>query len=363
MTNALINQFTKEIIKEKQRKNGVTSNEIASTLFLSAISLAFVNESCKSSGKVSKSQVIYRKIQGKTKEELREFFRAKSLKCLRLLCIFSRNRKFIVSLDETDEAFYGDECKDPKYLHGGSIIRESSCYYQFLTAAITCDSIRYVIDAVILPKGAYKSDYVEEMVKFVKDALPLEAILFDRGFTDWETVSILKKLKVPYLVFWQKKGQWHKKYFNKMKDGEFKRILKKGDYKRNKTKYPVDSHFVLVKQLEYEGKKFDWIFATNLNLDTAGAYVKRYKKRWGIETLFRVTDDIRIYTTSYNSTLRHFLFLFTCLVYNIWKRVQSRIGKDFSLANFKINIIILLAKSGCIYPLHFDRFEQIMTSP
>ena len=43
-------------------------SSITSTLITSAINLAFVNEYCKSSGKISKSQVIFRKIKGNIKE-------------------------------------------------------------------------------------------------------------------------------------------------------------------------------------------------------------------------------------------------------------------------------------------------------
>lgn len=362
MDKLLVNQFTKSIIGNKMRKNqAATASQITSTLFLSAVTLAFVNESCKSQGEISKSQVIYRRLEGKTKEEIRDFFRSNSARLLTQLHIFGRNRKFMVSIDETNEAFYGEQSQDFLYLHAGSIMRESDCYYQYVTSAITCSSVRYVIDCSILPNGAYKADYVEEMVKFVKEVLPLEAVLFDRGFTDWETIAILKKLKVPYLIFWRREGNWHKTHFEKMEDGEFRRILREGQYRRDKTHYSVKSHFILVKQLEYEGKKYDWIFASNLEFKTASAYVKRYKKRWGIETLFRVTDDIRIYTTSFNSIVRYFLFCFTCLVYNVWKRVQFGIGVDFTLANFKVCLIILFAKIGRIHSIHFDRFEAEMS--
>ncbi len=55
----LVNQFTKSIITEEQRKNKVGTNQITNALITAALSSAFVNESCKSSGQVSKSQVIY----------------------------------------------------------------------------------------------------------------------------------------------------------------------------------------------------------------------------------------------------------------------------------------------------------------
>ena len=197
------------------------------------------------------------------------------------------------------------------------------------------------------------------MLEFIKEYLPIEAALFDRGFNSWELIDLLKKIKVPYIIFWKKQGEWFKNIFDKMNDGEFKRILREGKYYRCKHDYNVSSYFILVNQLEYEDKKYDWIFATNLNFKSAEAYVKRYKKRWGIETIYRITDDIRIFTTSTNHLVRCFLFMFTCFVYNVWKFFQTFLGEDFTLSNFKVNMIIFMVKHGSIYPQHFDSFEKI----
>ena len=83
------------------------------------------------------------------------------------------------------------------------------------------------------------------------------------------------------------------------------------------------------------------------------------KKRWGIETIYRVTDNITILTTSTKGIIRYFLFVFTCLVYNIWRFFQLFLGEEFTLANHKTNMIIFMAKHGMIYPKHYERFELI----
>ena len=360
--NQIINEFTKSLIKEKKRKNVVSVSKITSTLITAALSLAFVNESCKSSGQVSKSQVIYRKLDGKLIKDIRECFLINTMCFLQHLKIYSRNRRFLLSFDTTKEAFYGNASKaeDKMYLHKGSIAKGSGYYYEYLTVSITCNvTARYILDAVIVPVGCYIEDYIYEMAKFVTGEFPVELILFDRGFDSWGVIYKLKKLGVPYLIFWKKQGTWYQKHMENLDDGDFLNMQRDGIYNRYKTNHKVSSDFILIKQLEYDDKKYDWIFATNLKLKTAKSYVKRYKKRWGIETIYRVTDDIRIYTTSTKSLLRYFLFMFTCLVYNIWKFFQMYLGEDFTLANYKICMIIFMAKHGMIYPKHYDKLEII----
>ena len=359
---AIINQLTKELITTKPRKNEVSIQNITSTLITAATNLAFVNESCKSSGQVSKSQVIYRKLDGTTLDQIQTCFQQHTSRFLRLLKLFSRNRHLILSFDTTKEAFYGEfsKAEDKLYLHQGSIAKESEYYYEFLTVAITCNNgTKYIIDGKIIASGKYIEDYVYQMASYVKKHLSLELILFDRGFTSWGVIYKLKKLNLPYLIFWKKSGDWYKEHFASMNDGEFKEINREEKYNPDNTNYKVRSNFVLIKQFEYEGKKYDWIFATNVKLKSAEAYVKRYKKRWGIETIYRVTDDIRVYTTSTKAKIRYFLFMITCFVYNIWRCFQISLGEDFTLANFKTNVIIYMAKVGRIYPAHYDYFEDV----
>jgi hypothetical protein len=358
----MINHFAKHIIVEEQRKNKVTRKAITTTLVKAALDLAFVNESCKSSGSVSKSQVIYRKIGENTEEDVKSCFQEATLKFLKCLKIFSRNRKFLLSFDTTDEAFYGkfSKAEDPLYLHAGSIAKGSEFYYKYLTVAITCEGmLNYIIDGIIVPVGAYVEDYVFSMLEFAKKHIIIDVVLFDRGFNSWALIDKLNQLKVSYIIFWKKQGEWHQERFERMKDGEFERIFRKEKYYRFKHDYEAKSYFVLVKQLEYEGKKYDWIFATNLKLKSAASYVKRYKKRWAIETIYRVTDDIRVYTTSTNALTRYFLFMFTCFVYNIWKFFQRFLGENFTLANFKTNMTMFMIKTSIIHPVHYNSFEYV----
>ena len=358
----LIEYFTRSLIKEKLENAKVNISQIITTLITAALSLSFVNEACKSTGQVSKSQVIYRKLDDKTLKDTHEWFQKCTQGFLQKVKNYSRNRLFILSFDTTKEAFYGDFSKaaDKMYLHCGSIAKGSYYYYEYLTVCITCNvTAKYILDGVMVPVGCYIEDYIYEVTKFVMGQLPIKVVLYDRGFGAWGVIHKLQKLHVRFLIFWKKQGNWYKEEFDNLKEGDCTIICRNGKYNRDKTNHKVNSNFVLIKQLEYDGKKYDWIFATNLKKNTAEFYVKIYKKRWGIETIYRVTDNIRIYTTSTNCIIRYFLFMFTCLVYNIWKFFQIFLGEDFTLANFKINMITFMIEHGMIQPIHHDAFEKI----
>lgn len=361
----ILTQFTKGVFTQHKRKNAVTFSNINSVLIEAATNSAFVNESCKATKEISKSQIIYRKLEENDISKIKERFKENTIQFLKRLKIFSRNRKLILSYDETEEAFYGDlnKFEENLYLHDLVYETKGAKYgYKFLTITITCgNGIRYILDAIILKRGDYIEDYVYEMTKFVKELISIDVVLFDRGFDNWGIIFKLQELKVHYMIFWKKSGYWYKEPLRKLKKGEFCGVTKKYKYYRDKSGYWVYSKFIIVKQLEYEGVTNDWIFATDLNKKTSEKYVKRYKKRWGIETIFRVTDDIRVYTTSTNPLVRYFLFMFTCFIYNVWKFFQFFIGENFSLANFCVNLQKFMIERELIQPREYNDFLAVFT--
>lgn len=360
---SIITRFTTELIPPKNRINPIQPRDITSTLISASVNLAFVHESCKSTGKISKSQVIYRRLNNITLDDIQVCFQKHTSLFLHHLSMLNRNRRLILSFDTTKEAFYGDITKadDKMYLHLGSIIRESDYYYEYLTVAITGNNgVKYILDGRILSVGCYVEEYVSHMIDIIKKSISIELILFDRGFSSWSLINKLQQLNIPYLIFWRKTGNWYKTEFAEIPEGDFKEILREGAYYDEKTKFKVKSKFILIKQFNTAGRKWDWVFATNVQLKSAKAYITRYKKRWGIETIYRVTDDIRAYTTSTRAKIRYFLFMMTCFVYNIWKYFQILLNETgFTLANFKTNIIIYLAKIGRIFPTHYTLFEKV----
>jgi hypothetical protein len=65
-----------------------------------------------------------------------------------------------------------------------------------------------------------------------------------------------------------------------------------------------------------EGEPYDMVFATNLK--PSYSLVFEYKKRWNIETGFRVMEEGKIKSKSNNPLVRFFYFLLRCLLTLVW---------------------------------------------
>lgn len=63
---------------------------------------------------------------------------------------------------------------------------------------------------------------------------------------------------------------------------------------------------------------FDWVFATNIDTIALGEMIRTYRKRWRIETGFRVQDEARIKCKSTEMKIRYFLFMFEQMLQTQW---------------------------------------------
>lgn len=249
---------------------------------------------------------------------------------------FLRNRKVALAFDTTDEPYYGKI--EGLWIHGYRPVRGSTGCFRYITASITHDNRRFVLGSLPVRVGADTVALVMELIESAKRFVPIEIALFDRGFDNYELINSLQKAGIRYQILWQKKA-WVTKELKKMKRGEIREAIKLRKYSKNKSKHKVKIRFVFIKKYKRSKKDraYNWIFATNTRQASQHFYVDKYKKRWGIETIFRILDDARIKTTTKNEIIRYFINIFCCLLYNLWKFTKL-FGVKLSFKNFVARI-------------------------
>ena len=65
-------------------------------------------------------------------------------------------------------------------------------------------------------------------------------------------------------------------------------------------------------------KEYDWVFATNIKEIALGKIIKEYKRRWRIETGFRVQDEAKIRSKTKEMKTRYFYFMFQQVLQTQW---------------------------------------------
>jgi len=146
----------------------------------------------------------------------------------------------------------------------------------------------------------------------------LKLILFDKGFYDNELMYELTKMSYPFPIFVPKRKEY-KEFLNGPEKGKTI-VVHDHTINRNMSNYSEEKFLAFLKEIyDSESKKnYDWILATNIESVALGDILAEYKKRWRIETSFRVQDEARIKCKSKDMKIRYFLFLFEQMLQTIW---------------------------------------------
>ena len=229
-------------------------------------------------------------------------------------------KEVILAFDYTDEDFYGDV--QGFDIHGWTGKDAVTGHFKFLTCSIISDDIPEKIPLISIPimVGHYKSSVILHCLSLIKDYIgKINLILFDRGFYDKDLMYELTKLNYPYLIFVPKHKD-KKEILYPMKIEEQVAIYNEFTVNKNQSKYAGENILIFLKQV-YDSrseKNYDWVFATNVEEVLLNNIVITYKKRWRIETQFRVQDEARIKCKSKDMKIRYFFFLFEQMLQTIW---------------------------------------------
>lgn len=225
---------------------------------------------------------------------------------------FELNKKSVVlAFDYTDEDFYGEV--QGLSIHGWTGEHGVQGKFKFLTCSIISDEIPEKIPLISVPIniGHYKSSVVKECLFSIKELVGgIKLILFDRGFYDNDLMFELTKMGYPFLIFVPKSKEY-KIFLEELKKGKTIVVHDYG-FKKDMSEFHGQKYLAFLKEIydPRNKKDYDWIFATNIEGVALSDILVEYKKRWRIETSFRVQDEARIKCKSIDMKIRYFIFLF-----------------------------------------------------
>lgn len=230
-------------------------------------------------------------------------------------------KEVFIAIDGKKDLFYGKTAG----LGARGIKRENGTNFawEYLTVSIVTP-IHIPLMATRYYQGADLADLCIELLEYVRTLnLNVNLVLFDRGFKNAKLIDYLEsrnnKKPWKYLIF-ASKDDSIKEYIRKTKEDGKKWAAYKHEfsYGYKKSTWKPSTTYVVCTDV-YQNNKGEWqdmVFATNLR---PGYYlVKKYKKRWNIETGFRVMEEAKIKTKSVNKLMRLFYFLLRALLCLLW---------------------------------------------
>ncbi len=232
--------------------------------------------------------------------------------------------KIDLSIDTHDWMYYGDT--DDEMVLGTQAKNGTSYAYKFATINIVEKGIRFTLKALPIRDYPEICNTIEELIKYAMQKVRIRRIYLDRGFYEVPIVRMLKRLGVNFVIQ-AKKSTGITAVIEENRD---KKVIAM-DYKMyRKRKAPSGKEVVKLFILPHRRKKKERVcFVTNLDVNEKNAkkYAEGYRKRWGIETSYRVKKEaFRPKTTSKNYAIRLFFFLFSVCLYNLWILINIVLG-------------------------------------
>lgn len=214
-----------------------------------------------------------------------------------------------VAIDITEDLFWGE----------GSEYTRASAHehqlqsWQWVTLAVV-DPCYVPLMSLPYRQTDNLDEIVFDLLRYL-ETLPLkiDLVLFDRGFYHWHIIDYLNGSRRgwgwPYLLL-VPENKAMPKYAEQTED--FAYFVHEGDYGKEKSTWKPKTT-ILVKRVN---EKTCWFFATNQKPSIA--LIAQYRKRWNIETGFRVHDEARIKTKSTKPIIRYFYHLLSFIYLLSW---------------------------------------------
>lgn len=234
-----------------------------------------------------------------------------------------------VAIDFHDIPFYGD--KNTVGVRGIKPKNGTSWGFSFCSLDIIGD-IKLTLDVIAI--GGLTKNYavlIESLLQRINTmGIVVKTLFLDREFFNFSAISTLHSMNVHYVVAATSNKKINRMlHEHKKKFGCTSTILRY-QFERGG---PVFYIVALVnpkydpKAKKEKGNNEYFLFATDIEMNSTSEFIKKipeeYKKRWNIETGYRVKNEFKIRTCSKSPAVRTLFFIVQCLLYNILNVLKS----------------------------------------
>jgi len=228
------------------------------------------------------------------------------------------------ALDLTEIPYHGQQAADDKTVRRGRAKQGTPHFHCFATLYVVKKNKRYPLAIPLLRKDEKAQDALERLLAQGKSlGLRLKRLYLDRGFDNNGIVAYLKPQPFPTIIPLVIRG----------KQGGAQVLLTgrksyQTTYTRQRTRYGEETRplplVCVYSQGRYQRRglyRFAYICLGTLRL-TARQIAEEYRRRCGIETSYRLMNQVRARTTSRAANLRFFWVTLAFLLLNLWSYVK-----------------------------------------
>jgi hypothetical protein len=267
-----------------------------------------------------------------------------------------------VAIDFHDVPYYGE--KNTSGVRGIKPKNGTSWGYSFCSLDIIGET-KLTLDVIDI--GGLTKNYailVESLLQRISSMdVFVKTLFMDAEFFNFSAISTLHRLNIQYVIAAASNKKINRMLSeHKKKFGTVSTVL---DYQFEKGG-PIFSIVAILnpkydpKAKKEKGNNEYFLFATNLAVNSTSEFIKKipqeYKKRWNIETGYKIKNIFKIRTCSKSPVVRTLFFLIQCLLYNVLNLLKSVIDIDaYKLKSAISDAVVTFIKEGykslCVIPI------------
>jgi len=245
--------------------------------------------------------------------------------------------KATVIIDTHEQETYSKKKRSSKEIRGGKHKNGTNFFFKYMTMQVLVKDKLINLAVKFHSRETTQARLVDKLIKQAKKYVKVKVVLLDRGFRDVKILNNLEYRQTPVLMpmVKDKKGE---KYFEELGKRNFRAVKY---WLKNKEGEFADVKLLMIKLSN--GKEIG--FYTTLRntwLHNGNYYLNIYKKRWKIETGYRLQNMFLAKTTSTNKVIRYFYFCYAIAMHNLWLIIKqtTKIGKMFTVLRMKFVLLL-----------------------
>ena len=297
--------------------------------------------------RIPSADTVFNYIKDNKIEDILSSFRNMNLEIFKMMKL--ENKIHDIAIDCHDIPYYGDE--NTPGIRGIKLKNGSSWGKSFCTLDIIGNS-QLTLDVIDI-NGLNKnySLFIESLFKRLEIiGVKTGTAYLDKEFFNIAVISKLDELKINFVIAAKSNPIINKELKNHQKEWGNTSTIFKYQFKKGGPSFNVVAIYDDIK------KKY-LLFAKNKKAESIEKFEKtipeEYRKRWNIETGYRVKNDFKIRSCTKSPVARVLFFIIQCIMYNVLNMLKSVL--EITAYELKSSINEDINKPRCCY-FRFSRF-------
>jgi hypothetical protein len=245
--------------------------------------------------------------------------------------------KAVIIIDNHEQETYSKEKRTHNNIRGGKHKNGTNFFFKYTTMQVLIKDKIITLRVRFYSRENHQRRLNDELIRLAKKFVKIKVVLLDREFRDAKLLNNLEYRQAPVFmpVVKDKKA---KKCFEDLGQSPCK-VVK--FWISNDKGEIADVKLMMIRLSN--GKEIGFYTTVHFPwLHTINHYLSLYKKRWNIETGYRLQNMFLPKTTSIDEIVRMFYFCYACAMHNLWLLIRptTKISKRFTVLKMKIIVLM-----------------------